>query len=566
MSAETPLTLDSFPAVTLEDWRRQAAERLGDRTVEDLGRSTADGVDLQALYTAADRGEAPELPQVGGMLRDGSWSVCARLDEREPLGVAAEIAAVGSAGADAVWLRFDRAARLGMEADADTAPVHLGVGGAVLHHLADLDVTFEGAALGGTSPADLSLWLDAGGNALPATAGCLAALERQECELKSVVIHCGADPLGALAADGRLPRDLMKLESEMAVLARFSSTHLAGSRAISVSTLPYHRAGATIVQELAYAVATTGAYLAALERSGLEVESAAEEIALRFGVGNDLFVEIAKLRAARLLWAMQLDACGVTTPPAALVHVVGSERALSRLDPWNNLLRSTGQAFAAVCGGADAVTLLPFDAALGETSERARRLACTAQRVLADEAGLGRVIDPTAGSYAVEALTRQLAAGAWALACEIEATGGMRDALLAGRIAAAVAESAAARQRETEEGTRPITGVTAFARPDEAVQLHGAAAGEALRDRAVASLVAHRRAVRPARASRPVSHSRDFVVDELVAAAAQGSTLAELGARLGDARGAESIHPLPLRRDAAPFEPGSATRVAGEEE
>ena len=338
MSADSPLTLDDFSGVPLEEWRRSVKERLDGEDSEALNRRTPDGVELHALYTAADVSEPPppvDIARGAG----GGWSVCSLIDAGEPVEIASVMADSLVNGADALWLRFDRAARLGLEADLPEARPHLGEAGVPLYHGADLETVFRGVALGGASLTGKALWLDAGGNALPATALCLASLASCDVRIDETVLHCGADPLATLVRDGCLPRDLMKLESEMAILARFSRQHLPGGRAITVSTDPYNNGGAGVADELAYATATLVAYLRALERSGLDVAEGAAEIALRFAVGSDLFAELAKLRAARHLWAMVLQACGVEAVPRAKIHAVGSWRTLSRRDPWNNLLR-----------------------------------------------------------------------------------------------------------------------------------------------------------------------------------------------------------------------------------
>jgi methylmalonyl-CoA mutase len=551
MSADGPLTSEDFAEVGLDDWRAKVVERLGESSIEDLGRRTPDGVDLKPLYVATDVPEAlPVVPWRAGEA-GGRWRRCARLERGDGVEAAAAMAVARAAGAEAFWLPFDQAARLGLEADAPGAGEAVGRDGLLLHHGSDLALLLESLTLGGESPAGSEFWLDAGGNALPATATVVACLGAHRIAPGDVVLHCGADPLGSLARDGQLPRDLMKLESEMAVLARFSRHHLEG-RAIVVSTEGYQVAGATVAQELAYAVATLGTYLRALEESGVAVEDGAAEIALRFSVGADLFVEVAKLRAARLLWEMLLRSCGVAEPPDALVHAVGSRRTATRRDSWNNLLRSAGQTFAAACGGADVMSLDGFDRLCGPSDERAWRLAQTTQAVLAEEALLGRVADPAAGSYYVESLTCDLARQAWAEAIEIERCGGMREHLLSGRLTAELTRSAEARRTAIEEGVVSITGVTAFARGDEEPLVRPEPEhGETLA-RAVERLQAHRsRKTVPA---AEIAYSRDFVVDELVALATSGATLAELSLHLGDAQGAEGIEALPECRDAEPFE------------
>ncbi len=540
MSTEGTLTADTFPAVTLEDWRLRVSRRPEGADLRLLRSVTPDGVTLEPLYT--ETGSERRLVEPGG--GGEGTGVCALLDAADPLEARMSLRQSLAAGAEGVYLRLDRSTRLGLDLEDDATLASLGSGGMVLQDRAELAVVLDRVDVSG-----LAIWLEAGGNALPVSALLLAELQRRGCTVGEVGLHCGADPLAALALDGALPRDLMKLESEMAALARFSSRHLPLGRAVMVSTLPYQEAGAGMAAELAYAVATTVAYLRALGDSGLEPYQAASEICWRFGLGTDLFSEMAKLRAARVLWRMVLIACGVEEPPAARIHAVSSLRSLSLRAPMNNGLRATGQMFAACCGGADAITLRTFVPGQAPAAGDLARLAVTTQAILLQEAHLARVTDPGAGSYCVETLTRDLAQAAWTEAQEVERRGGMRECLLSGGVAAAIGRSALQRRQAFESGEAGITGVTRFAAEDEEPAVSVPLDRVALR----AAIVA-RRSGGTERSDAEAEYSRDFVIEQLVAAAGRGATLAELAGELGDSAGSESCQPLIPRRDAAPFE------------
>ena len=543
MSTEGTLTDDTFPPAALEDWRQRVSARLEGGDLASLRSMTPDGVALEPLYTESVSSVA--AVERGGP--GGGSGACALLDAADPLEARSSLRRSLTCGADGVYLRLDRSTRLGLDLEDEATLEHLGAGGMVLRDRAELAIAFDQVDLSG-----LAIWLEAGGNALPATAVILAELERRGGTVASVALHCGADPLAALALDGVLPRDLMKLESEMAVLARFSNRRLPMGRAITVSTLPYQEAGAGMSAELAYAAATTVTYLRGLGDSGLGAAEAASEICWRFGLGTDVFSEIAKLRAARVLWRMVLVACGVEAPPPARIHGVSSLRSLSRRASMNNGLRATGQMFSACCGGADAVTLRTSVPGQAPADGDADRLAVTTQAILREEAHLGRVVDPGAGSHYVETLTGELARAAWAEAQEVERLGGMRECLLSGRVAEAVELSAGRRRRSFESGEAGITGVTRFVAEDEAPGTPVLLDAVALR----AAILARRPGGRVATEadSGGVSYSRDFVIERLVAAAGRGATVAALADELGDAAGAESCQPLVPRRDAAPFE------------
>ena len=203
-------------------------------------------------------------------------------------------------------------------------------------------------------------------------------------------------------------------------------------RALVVDGLPVHVAGGSAAQELGYAVATGVAYLRALTAAGLGVDAAAGLLEFRLAATPDQFPTIATLRAARRLWARVLEVSGADPATAPVQHAVASPTLYTRRDPYVNLLRGTVAGFAAGVGGADAVTVSPFDAALGASTPFSRRIARNTQSVLVMEAHLARVIDPAGGSWYVESLTDALARAGWAFFQEIEAAGGVVAALDAG--------------------------------------------------------------------------------------------------------------------------------------
>jgi methylmalonyl-CoA mutase len=399
---------EPFTVVSHDEWRARVEAELGGEDFERaLVTHTLEGLSIQPLYSR----ESPASPRTE--LADGSgfpgfwpytrgsralprgersWRICQLHEDPDLDRLRESIEADLSGGADALWLRLDRAARLGLDGDAEAAAEHNGVEGATVYSVADLEAAFAGADLVG-----VACDLDAGANALPAAAITLAALTERGLEPARLDLAFGADPLGALARDGELPGSLSSLEDEMAGLAAYCQSRLPRSRGIGVSTLPYHDAGAHPVQELAYALATGVHYLRCLEAAGVEPQAAIDQVLFQFAVGRHLFTEIAKLRAARLLWARMATACGVEKPSPARIHATTSARTLTRRDPWNNLLRVTTQVFAAIAGGADAITSSSFDAALGRPGADGRRLARNTQTILAEEAHLGRVLDPAGG-------------------------------------------------------------------------------------------------------------------------------------------------------------------------
>ena len=270
------------------------------------------------------------------------------------------------------------------------------------------------------------------------------------------------DPLGVLAETGTLyhPADRScEIAAKLANDCR-SMPHVS---ALLADGRPYHEAGASEAQELAALLATLVAYLRACEKTGLRPRFALAKIALGLAADADLFLTIAKLRAARLLVARVAEACGAGTA-AESVHLTAStsERMMAKRDPWVNMLRTTAACAGAAFGGADAITVLPFTWALGKPDAFARRIARNTHLVLQEESALGRVTDPAGGAWFVEKLTQDLAQKAWSLFQEIEAKGGMARALETGFIQAEIGKVAEARAKSVASGRLELTGVSAF--------------------------------------------------------------------------------------------------------
>jgi methylmalonyl-CoA mutase len=398
---------------SLDTWRAQVEKELGGASFEKaLVHTTAEGLAIQPLYV---EGPAPvPVPRASGTFRV-IMRHDAALGPVDP-GIADDL----GGGADGLWLAGDPAV-LAARSEIRTATVVLQDGDAAAL-----------AALGGR-------------------------VER---------LLLGADPIGALAA-GRTAAPTGPLDlAGLAPLARRAADG-AGTTAALVSTLPYHGAGADAADELALALSTGAAYLGALVDAGIDAATAAGQIAVQIAVGRDTFLELAKLRALRVVWAKLTTAAGAPAVPLT-VHAVSSPRTLTERDPWVNMLRVTTQVFAAVLGGADLVTPASFDEALGPPSPLGRRTARNTALVLREESHLGRVVDPAAGSYYLESVTDALAREAWKRFQALEREGGVAAALASGALAARL--DAAWKKRVAAIGKRkePITGVSEFANLDEA--------------------------------------------------------------------------------------------------
>lgn len=536
MANSLPEHPPAFPPVTREEWRAQVQRELGDQPLESLVTRTEDGLELAPLYTAEDAPPPLPMPGVfpyarGSRATSGGWDVRVSRAEPAPAAAAALLREELAGGATSVRLQL---AIAGMPA----------VPGVRVATLDDLDAALEGAHL-----EMIGVALDAGGAFLPAAAALVALWERRGTPPDDRRGELGADPLGALARDGALPTSLEDALVQLGDVAAYAARELPGVRAVRVSTAPYHDAGGTAVQELGIALATGLAYLRAMAAAGLTPREAAGQVVFDLAVGTEQFQEIAKLRALRLAWARVLERVGAhDAPPVVTVHL--ARRVLTRRDPWVNMLRATMAGFVGATGGADAITLTPYDAALGEPDEPARRLARNTQHILLEEAHVAAVADPAGGSWFVESLTRRLAERAWEEMRAIEQAGGMAAALTSGAITTRIAEARARRERAVATRARPITGVSEFPDLHEPTLVRSAPAigpGEApgssgIPDAAREALDAARRDLAPGARTRAA-----------IAALAAGAPLATVVERIGDATPA-SLPPLEPHAIAEPFE------------
>ncbi|MFF9704590.1 methylmalonyl-CoA mutase family protein [Streptomyces griseofuscus] len=429
-----------FPDATHEQWQRlvegvlrKSGKEVSGAAAEDaLSTTLEDGLRTRPLYTARDTAPDPGLPGFAPFIRgarpeggvaDG-WGVRQRHTTLADGAVLADL----ENGGTSLWLV-------------------LGEGGIPL---ADLGLALEGVYL------DLApVVLDAGRDTAEAAEALLALYADKGVEPKAVRGNLGGDPLGYEARTGAA----QDFAPYAGLAARCAETY-PGLRALTVDALPYHEAGGSAAQELGASLATGVAYLRALTEAGLSVEQAAGQLEFRYAATADQFLTIAKLRAARRLWARVAEVSGA--PGAQTQHVVTSPVMMSRRDPWVNMLRTTVATLAAGVGGADSVTVLPFDHALGLPDAFARRIARNTSTILIEESYLARVIDPAGGSWYVERLTDELAEAGWEFFRTIERDGGQAAVLRSGRLRTDLATTWAERSKKLAKRREPITGVSEF--------------------------------------------------------------------------------------------------------
>jgi methylmalonyl-CoA mutase len=498
-----PLELAAeFPAASADEWVALVAGVLRKSGLADeadpiaaLTATTYEGIRVLPLYTSAEVPETGLLatglpgaaPYVRGSTVDGAtatgWDVRTRHADPNPTRTRAAALNDLETGATSLWLIVGE----------QGVPV------------ADLGTALTNVYL------DLApIVLDAGAQAREATAALLAIVEARGIDPSELAGSLGADPIGLHARTG--------VAADLELLGELAST-IAGYPNLRIATVDgslYHDAGASDADEIGIATSVGVAYLRALTDAGLTDGAALAALEFRFAVTADQFLSIAKLRAARRVWARVAELVeaansssaelpGATPQRGQRQHAVTSAAMMTQRDPWVNMLRTTIACFAAAVGGADAITVLPFDAAIGLPDDFARRVARNTQAILHDESSLGRVVDAAGGSWYVESLTQSLAERAWEAFTAIEAAGGALAALGDGSIVSRLEATRVVRDADIAHRQAPITGVSEFAFPAEApvlrepapvppgggvvTPLRYAAAYEALRDRCDAAVV-----------------------------------------------------------------------------
>lgn len=447
----TPLAAD-FEAATRAEWLALVDKAIKGADFEKkLVTRTADGIRIEPIYTretsvaalqTAVPGHAPLTRGASSEVQGLGWEIRQRVNAGNPDQANREILSELEGGSNGIVLEIE-------------AP---GQTGCRIQSAADMTAALAGMRL------DLApLELRAGLGAADAASHLVAALSGLGIPPQSAQVFLGLDPIGSLARWGTLPSPIQQVLIETMALAREAHDAAPAMRTVKVDATLYHEAGATEAFELAALGATLIAYLRMFEAAGIAPDEALGQIAFTVSSDTDLFATVAKLRAARrIIWRIA-DASGAGDAAAGLhLSANSSFRMMARRDPWTNMLRSTLSCAGAILGGANAITVLPFTAALGEADDFARRTARNIQIVLQEESWLGRVLDPMGGSWYIEALTDELAKTAWGLLQEIEGKGGIIAALDQGFVQDKIATDAAARAKAIATGRQELTGVSAF--------------------------------------------------------------------------------------------------------
>lgn len=435
---ESLLTTTTFPKAGREEWLKLARKAIGETDFDDaLVSSTDDGIRIEPLSERRVGAAHVVRAQV-----ERPWQVIQRVDDPDPARANAQVREDLAGGATGLSLVFEG------------APNAFGYG---------LPATGEALtqALDGVSFAETHVRIDVHPASRAAVDWLVHAIVSKRRDLSRLKLAFGIDPAALFAGTGRLRMSIEAMRASLPQsLAHFFALGVPGVL-VEADGRVYHNAGATEAQELGAALATAAAHLRMFEDARQPLVYAAPHVGFVLSADQDQLLVTAKFRALRKLWLRLQEVCGIDPSPA-VIHAETSYRMMTHKDPETNILRTTIACFAAVAGGADSVSILPYTIAHGLPDAFARRIARNTQLILADESHVGFVADPMAGSGSVEALTDALCAAAWREFQAIEADGGIMESLAAGKLQARIGAEAAKRRAAMAEGKRPIVGTTLY--------------------------------------------------------------------------------------------------------
>ena len=464
-----------FEKKTLDDWRALAAKELKDRNPEDLTWETPEGIAVKPLYTAEDLegletlGGLPGFPPyLGGpratMYANRPWTIrqYAGFSTAEESNAFYRQALAG--GQRGLSVAFDLATHRGYDSDHPRVEGDVGKAGVAIDSVEDMKILFDGIPLD-----KMSVSMTMNGAVLPVLAGFIVAGEEQGVPISALSGTIQNDILKEFMVRNTYiypPAPSMRIVAD---IIAYTAKEMPKFNSISISGYHMQEAGATAVQELAFTLADGLEYVRAALSKGLDVDAFAPRLSFFFAIGMDFFMEVAKLRAARFLWARIMRRFEPKNPMslALRTHCQTSGVSLTEQDPYNNVVRTAIEALAAALGGTQSLHTNSFDEAIALPTPMSSRIARNTQLILQHETGVTRVVDPLAGSYYVESLTASLLAEAQKLIDEVEALGGMTRAVESGMPKLRIEDSAARRQARIDRGEEVIVGVNKYRPADD---------------------------------------------------------------------------------------------------
>ena len=460
------------PSKNVQDWREQADKQLSraGKTVDDLITQTPEGIDLNPLYTADDLAEldfANTMPGFDPFIRGPQATMYAgrpwTIRQYAGFSTAEESNAFYrsalAAGGQGVSVAFDLATHRGYDSDHPRVSGDVGKAGVAIDSVEDMKILFDGIPLD-----KVSVSMTMNGAVLPVLAGYIVAAEEQGVAQKDLSGTVQNDILKEFMVRNTYiypPAPSIRIIGD---IIAYASEHMPKYNTISISGYHIQEAGADAALELAYTLADGKEYIRTAIAAGLDIDAFAGRLSFFWGISMNFYMEIAKLRAARLLWSKIVSEFNPKNERSKMLrtHSQTSGWSLTEQDPYNNVVRTTIEAMAAVFGGTQSLHTNALDEAIALPTKFSSRIARNTQLIIQEETGITNVVDPWGGSYMMESLTQQIADRAWALIEEVEEQGGMAKAIETGMPKLRIEEAAARKQARIDRGEDVIVGVNKY--------------------------------------------------------------------------------------------------------
>ena len=464
-----PVSFCEFSPSTYEEWKKEAVDSLKGAPFEKrLLTQTYEGITLEPLYTGEHLQESEAAyPGFAGFRRGTKatgyiskpWTIAQSVEAALPAEANEILRRELERGNEAIHLELNRSSLMGRDFRSDKNGA-VSEKGLLLDTLKDINDTLKDIDV---RKAELDIYT---GVSAVSVLGLIAAHARTGwgiSHLKDCRGRIGADPIGMLAAEGELPCPPEELYDEMALAIRWSAEHMPGMRTIMINGNVYHNGGANAVQELSCCMSAAISYIRALLKRGLDIDTIAGQISFSFSIGANYFMEIAKFRAARMLWAQIVQAFEGGNEAQKLNVIAETSRFTQTIyDPYVNILRATTQAFSGIIGGVDALRIAPFDSAAGQSDEVSRRIARNIQLMFRSEFDMLRPVDAAGGSWSIESLTSELAGAAWSEIQKTETEGGIIESLKSGRIQSEIGKVLSSRLKNLSTRSDRAVGVNMY--------------------------------------------------------------------------------------------------------
>ncbi|MBP9034221.1 MAG: methylmalonyl-CoA mutase [Pseudomonadales bacterium] len=457
-------------AGTRADWEKLVSKQLGGASPDTLNTLTPEGITLKALYTAEDTAALPfanTFPGIEPFVRGPQATMYVgrpwTIRQYAGFSTAEESNAFYrkalAAGGQGVSVAFDLATHRGYDSDHPRVVGDVGKAGVAVDSVEDMKILFDGIPLD-----KVSVSMTMNGAVLPVLAGYIVAAQEQGVAPDQLSGTIQNDILKEFMVRNTYiypPAPSMRIIGD---IIAYTSRSMPRFNSISISGYHIQEAGADAALELAYTLADGKEYVRTAIAAGLEIDEFAPRLSFFFGIGMNFYMEVAKLRAARLLWARIIDGFNPKSAKSKMLrtHCQTSGWSLTEQDPYNNVVRTTIEAMAAVFGGTQSLHTNALDEAIALPTEFSARIARNTQLIIQEETGITGTIDPWGGSYLMETLTQQIADRAWELITEVEEQGGMARAIETGMPKMRIEESAARKQARIDRGEDVIVGVNKY--------------------------------------------------------------------------------------------------------